>query len=190
MYASPPSQTSLRPPAPLGCLLCAILVPSSAKSFEPFSSHCPLSLLFPHLPVQQLSSSLRMTCMPDAGFICLVSLSPAFDPGSTPSLLKFLVHVMCLPWSLCLTLSYTHWPQSPRQISPSAPPVHGQALSFPRSPILNCHLLRKASPALSLCESSPPSPTPSVSADWFFTTWNIFLGFCPWIYQRAHPVIK
>ena len=104
MYASPPSQTSLRPPAPLGCLLCAILVPSSAKSFEPFSSHCPLSLLFPHLPVQQLSSSLRMTCMPDAGFICLVSLSPAFDPGSTPSLLKFLVHVMCLPW---VTLPHT-----------------------------------------------------------------------------------
>lgn len=63
-HVSPPSRTSLSDlppslPTPLGCLLCAVTVPSPAKPFEPFSSHRPLSLLFPHLPVQQLSSSLR-----------------------------------------------------------------------------------------------------------------------------------
>ena len=182
IHVSPPSRTSL--PASL-----------------PFQSHHQQSLLS-HFPVTahflcssltcQSNNSLQVwevTCMPDAGFIFLGSLSPAFDPGSTPSLLKFLVDIMSLTWvSLPHTLSHTLAPVLPLQISPTASPVHGWTLPFLRAPIP--HFLRKASPALSLHESSPPSPTPSVSADWFFTTWNIFLGFCPWIYQRAHPVIK
>lgn len=61
MYTCIPSLSDLPPSLPtlLGRLLCAVTVPSPAKPFEPFSSHCPLSLLFSHLPVQQLSSSLR-----------------------------------------------------------------------------------------------------------------------------------
>ena len=137
IHVSPPSdlpRTSLSDlppnlPTPLGRLLCAVTVPSPAKPFEPFSSHSPLSLLFPHLPVQ-LSSSLRsdlrarfrvylpgvsLTCIGSREYFLFIKIpGPRHVPHLRHSASHSPIHtglsVASLGIPSCLTCA---WPNSP-----------------------------------------------------------------------------
>ena len=169
IHVSPPSRTSL--PASL-----------------PFQSHHQQSLLS-HFPVTahflcssltcQSNNSLQVwevTCMPDAGFIFLGSLSPAFDPGSTPSLLKFLVDIMSLTWVILPhTISHTLALVLPLQISPTASPD-----------IPNCLTCAWLNPPFSQGSypSFPEKGLPCTFFTWVFTTQPHTLCVCWLIFHH------
>lgn len=171
MYTCIPSLSDLPPSLPtlLGHLLCAVTVPSPAKPFEPFSSHCPLSLLFSHLQVQQLSSSLRSDLharcrvyLPGVSLTCIWSREHSL-------FIKILGrrHVPHLGHSASHSLTYT----GPSVASPDIP---------------NCLTCAWLNPPFSqgLYPSFPEKGLPCTFFTWVFTTQPHTLCVCWLIFHH------